>query len=85
MAILKAGGIATLLNGWWEPFEMEHAVTLTEPRLIIADPPRAKRLAERCGRYETVCLPIEQPVEQAIAPLMDGADETAAARGRARG
>ena len=26
MAILKAGGIATLLNGWWEPFEMEHAI-----------------------------------------------------------
>ncbi len=51
MAILKAGGIAALLNGWWEPFEMEHAVSLTEPTLIIADPPRAKRLAERCGRY----------------------------------
>jgi long-chain acyl-CoA synthetase len=70
MAILKAGGIATLLNGWWEPFEMEHAVLLTEPKLIIADPPRAKRLAERCGRIETVCLPIEQTVEQAIAPLI---------------
>src|SRR4051794_14324966 len=44
MAILKAGGIATLLNGWWEPFEMKHAVELTEPRLIIADAQRAKRL-----------------------------------------
>jgi len=77
MAILKAGGIAALLNGWWEPFEMEHAISLTEPALIIADPPRAKRLAERCGRYEIICLPIEQPVEQAIGPLMEGADETA--------
>jgi len=75
MAILKAGGIATLLNGWWEPFEMEHAVQLTEPRLIIADPPRAKRLAERCGKFETVCLPIDQSVEQAIAPLMEGVAE----------
>ena len=26
MAILKAGGVATLLNGWWEPHEMEHAI-----------------------------------------------------------
>jgi acyl-CoA synthetase (AMP-forming)/AMP-acid ligase II len=78
MAILKAGGIATLLNGWWEPFEMEHAVQLTEPRLIIADPPRAKRIAERCGKIETVALPIEQPVDQAIAPLMEGADDSAA-------
>src|SRR3954470_1408962 len=42
MPIRKAGGIATLLNGWWEPFEMEHAVDLTRPKLIIADPPRAK-------------------------------------------
>ena len=75
MAILKAGGVATLLNGWWEPFEMEHAVALTEPKLIIADPPRAKRLAERCGKFETVSLPIDQPVEQAIAPLMNGEGE----------
>jgi long-chain acyl-CoA synthetase len=72
MAILKAGGIATLLNGWWEPLEMEHAVFLAEPKLIIADAPRAKRIAERCGRFETICLPIEQPVEQAIATLIAG-------------
>ena len=76
MAILKAGGIATLLNGWWEPFEMEHAVELTGPKLIIADPPRARRISERCGKYETVCLPIDRHVEDAIAPLMEGADET---------
>ena len=75
MAILKAGGIATLLNGWWEPAEMQHAIELTRPTLIIADPPRAKRIAERCGRYETVCLSVDQPVEQAIASLLDGADE----------
>ena len=74
MAIVKAGGVATLLNGWWEPFEMEHAALLTEPKLIIADPPRAKRLAERCGLFETVCLPIDEPIERAIAPLMEGAD-----------
>ena len=47
--ILKAGGVATLLNGWWEPAEMEHAIQLTEPKLIIADAPRAKRIAERCA------------------------------------
>jgi len=77
MAVLKAGGIATLLNGWWEPFEMEHAVQLTEPKVIIADPPRAKRLAERCDKFETVCLAIDQPVEQAIAPLMDAGEDSA--------
>jgi acyl-CoA synthetase (AMP-forming)/AMP-acid ligase II len=75
MAILKAGGIATLLNGWWEAHEMEHAILLTEPKLIIADAARGKRIAERCGRFETVSLPVEKPVEEAIAELLVGTDE----------
>src|SRR6185437_37752 len=70
MAILKAGGIATLLNGWWEAHEMEHATLLTEPKLIIADGARGKRIAERCGRFETVSLEIDRPVEEAIAELL---------------
>ena len=72
MAIIKAGGVATLLNGWWESHEMEHAIRLTEPRLIIADGPRAKRIAARCSDYEIVGLEIELSVEQAIAPLLEG-------------
>src|SRR5947208_8076159 len=75
MAALKAGAVATLLNGWWEPAEMEHAIGLTDPKLIIADEPRAKRIAHRCSGYEIVSLPIDLPVEQAIAPLSDGANE----------
>ena len=75
MAIAKAGGVATLLNGWWKAAEMEHAIHLTQPRLIIADEPRGSRIAERCGMYETVCLAIDEPVERAIAPLLPGATE----------
>ena len=52
MAILKAGGIATLVNGWWEAQEMEHALNLTAPRLILADAPRAGRIAERCDKFK---------------------------------
>ncbi len=74
IAIVKAGGIATLLNGWWEPLEMEHAVQLTAPKLIIADPPRAKRIAARCDKVNLLSLPIDLPVEQALAELL-GADE----------
>ena len=74
MAILKAGGIATLLNGWWEAQEMEHAVLLTDPKLMIADAPRATRIAARCPDRAIVTLPIELPAEQALAPLMTGAD-----------
>jgi acyl-CoA synthetase (AMP-forming)/AMP-acid ligase II len=75
LAAVKAGAIATLLNGWWEPFEMEHAIELTDPTLIIADPSRAKRIAARCSGRDIVSLAIEAPVEQAIAPLLEGADE----------
>jgi long-chain acyl-CoA synthetase len=74
MAIVKLGGIATLLNGWWEAHEMEHAVGLTDPALIIADAPRAKRIGARCTGREIVSLPIELPVEQALAELMAEAD-----------
>ncbi len=70
MAILKAGAIATLLNGWWEAQEMEHALNLTAPQLILADAPRARRIAERCQRFKTIGLEIDQPIESAIAPLI---------------
>ncbi|HEX8839745.1 MAG TPA: class I adenylate-forming enzyme family protein [Sphingomicrobium sp.] len=74
MGIAKAGAVATLLNGWWEPFEMEHAVHLSEPRLIIADSARGKRIAERCSQFETISLPISEPIEQAMAPLLTETD-----------
>jgi len=75
MAILKAGAVATLLNGWWQPHEMGHALELVEPKLILADGPRAKRIEGVCGGCELVSLPIEQDLEQALAPLLDGATD----------
>jgi steroid-24-oyl-CoA synthetase len=77
MGVVKAGGIATLLNGWWEPAEMEHAIALTDPKLIIADTPRARRIAERCAERDILGIAVDQPVEQALAELF-GADEAAA-------
>ena len=58
MAILKAGAVATLLNGWWEAHEMEHALTLTSPKLVIADAERAKRIASRCKGCDIVSLDV---------------------------
>jgi acyl-CoA synthetase (AMP-forming)/AMP-acid ligase II len=75
MAILKAGAVATLLNGWWEAHEMKHAIELTDPKMIIADVARASRIAARCSARNIVSLAVEQPVEQAIAGLLDGADD----------
>jgi long-chain acyl-CoA synthetase len=72
MAILKAGGISTLLNGWWQSSEMSHALELTAPSLIIADEPRAKRIAAACGPWPLVSLPIERPIAEALEPLTGG-------------
>jgi len=72
MAILKAGGVSTLLNGWWQSAEMNHALELTEPKLIIADEPRARRIAAACGPWHMVALPIERPIAEALAPLTGG-------------
>src|SRR5688500_7836791 len=74
MAVLKAGGIATLINGWWQADEMRHALDLTEPKLLIADETRARRLAAGGCPIRTVALAVDRPVEEAIAPLL-GAGE----------
>src|SRR4029453_10783382 len=76
MAALKAGAIATLINGWWEPHELAHALQLTEPALILADGPRAKRIWD-AGDWPTVSLDIERSLTEALAPLLDGSDDNA--------
>ena len=70
MAIVKAGGIATLINGWWQPDELRHGLALSEPELIIADAARAKRLAAGSCAIPVVALPVEQMLEGALAPLL---------------
>ncbi|MEO7603346.1 MAG: class I adenylate-forming enzyme family protein [Sphingomicrobium sp.] len=76
-AILEAGGIATLLNGWWECRELDYALKLTEPVLVITDEPRSRRIADCSAEVETLILPIDKPLGEALAPLLNvaGADE----------
>ena len=54
---------------------MEHALTLTDPKLIIADASRAKRIEARCRGRQIVTVPVEQPVETALADLLHDRDE----------
>ena len=75
MGIVKAGGIATLLNGWWEYHELEQALALAEPKLVIADASRAKRIAASCAACDVLTIPIELPLEQAMAELLRDRDE----------
>src|SRR5687768_12054297 len=70
MAALKAGAVATLLNGWWQPDELEHALNLTQPKLVLADAPRAKRIAATCASCVIEKIDIERPAEEAFAELL---------------
>ena len=76
MGIVKAGAIATLLNGWWEAHEMEQGIRLADPALIIADAQRARRIAEYCSDCDLLSVPIDLPLEQAMAALLAADDVT---------
>jgi len=75
MAVLKAGGIATLINGWWQADEMRHALDLSEPELIVADESRAKLLKAGGCAIPTVALPVALPIDEALAPLLERGTE----------
>ena len=69
MAILKCGGVSTLLNGWWQSGELAHALELVTPTLVIADMPRAARIAACGWQGDVVGLDVDAPLEEALAPL----------------
>jgi len=76
MAAVKAGAVATLLNGWWQPHELGHALDLTEPKLVLADAPRASRIAATCAACSVEAIDIEQHCEQAFGSfLADASDD----------
>ena len=79
MGILMAGGIATLLNGWWQTAELASAIADVDCKLVFADAPRAQRLDEATGLGATV-MPIDDrlPLGEALAPLFakGGSDAT---------
>lgn len=70
MAVLKAGAVATLLNGWWRGHEMAHALELTSPMLVIADSARAEWIAAAHHATPIVILDIGKPIETALQPLL---------------
>ena len=80
MGVLMAGGVATLLNGWWQGGELAAGVTDVGCSLVLADEPRARRLAESGIAHgaQVVTLDIGKPIAEAIAPLTakGGSDAT---------
>jgi long-chain acyl-CoA synthetase len=77
MAVLKAGAVAVLVNGWWQPDELAHALELTSPKLILADRERAARIETTGLSYKLVSLPVERPLAEALAPMLDKAGDAA--------
>ncbi len=70
MGIIMAGGVATLLNGWWQSAELAAAIADVECALVFADPPRAKRLAEIPDLAATViAIDDTPPLAVALAQL----------------
>lgn len=75
MATVMAGGVATLLNGWWQSEELAAGLADVECRLVFADPPRARRLAEIAGLAATVMtIDDSQPLAVALAALTSDAE-----------
>lgn len=80
MGVLMAGGVATLLNGWWQGGELAAGIESVDCTLVICDQQRAARIAEAgyAGAAKIVTLDIAKPLGKAIAPLTEGgSDDTA--------
>ena len=72
MGILMAGGVATLLNGWWQGGELCAGIADVGCTLAFADPPRAKRL-EECGSHpgcDVVTVDDALPLDQALEAVL---------------
>jgi long-chain acyl-CoA synthetase len=65
MAIIMAGGVATLLNGWWQGVELADGIRMVGCKFVLADKQRAARLeGEDIGGaalvlFEHDCPPLE--------------------------
>jgi acyl-CoA synthetase (AMP-forming)/AMP-acid ligase II len=70
MGISMAGGVATLLNGWWTGPELAEGITDSDTKLVFADPPRAKRLVETQHGAQVVVVDVGLPISDAMAPVL---------------
>ncbi len=78
MAVHMAGGVATLLNGWWQAGELAEGVADTGTRLVIADALRAERLAGGAHDATVLTIDVDAPVADALAPIVGDDDGQAA-------
>ena len=79
MGILMAGGVATLLNGWWQGPELCAGITDVECTLVLADDRCAKRIAEcgATGSARIVVFSHDGPPEIGLAPVLAAGGDAA--------
>ena len=74
MAVLMAGGVATLLNGWWHGSEFAEAIKMVGCKLVLADPKRAARLeGQDLGGAEVFVYDNFVGPRESFAQIMEGA------------
>jgi len=77
MGALMAGGLATLLNGWWSSEELAEAIEDVDCRLVFADLPRAERLAKAAALgCQVLAIDDRLPLGQALAPVTSSGGST---------
>lgn len=71
MAILMAGGAATLLNGWWQGGELAEGIRMVDCRFVLADAQRAARLqGEDIGSASLLLLEHDCPPIEGLKSLL---------------
>ena len=79
MAISLAGGVATLLNGWWQGSELADGIRMVECSYVLADKQRAARLdGEDVGDCEIILFEHDCAPSEGLSALMakSGSAET---------
>ena len=69
MAVLMAGGCATLLNGWWTGEELADGIELAQCKLVLADAQRVQRLEGQSHRARIVPIEHDRPLHLGLAAL----------------
>ena len=70
MAVVMAGGCASLLNGWWSGEEMAAGIELTGCTMVLADKQRAARIAELNLPTKVVLFDHDCGWEKGLAALL---------------
>jgi long-chain acyl-CoA synthetase len=80
MAVIMAGGVAALLNGWWKGGELADGINMVGCRFVLADEQRAERLnGADIGGTQIILFDHDCPPLQGLSKLLEkGGDQTTA-------